>query len=376
MNDTPAEPRGTPSSPVQDETDHARRDDATVDLGPADRGDSGRALPSRLPSFADYEIIREIARGGMGVVFEARQVSLNRTVALKMILAGQLANDSDIKRFYTEAEAAANLDHPGIVPIYEVGERDGQHYFSMGFVEGQNLSQRLAGGPLPPRQAAGLIRCVSDAIQYAHQRGVIHRDLKPANILLDQAGNPRVTDFGLAKKVAGNSGLTGSGQIMGTPSYMPPEQATGKQGEVGPAADVYALGAMLYALMTGRPPFQAATPIETIAQVISDEPIPPRRLNASLPSDLETICLKCLQKEPAKRYPSARAMGEDLGRFLDGEPIIARPVTSFECAVKLARRRPAIAVAPDSGYLGDSAGAWWSVLAMASGRRRPRRRRA
>ena len=204
----------------------------------------------------------------MGVVFEARQSSLNRKVALKMILAGQLADETDVKRFYIEAEAAANLDHPGIVPIFEVGQHEGQHYFSMGFVEGQSLAQRLAEGPLPAREAAELIRRVSEAIEYAHQHGVIHRDLKPANILLDQNGNPRVTDFGLAKKIEGDSGLTGSGQIMGTPSYMPPEQAGGKRGEVGPAADVYALGAMLYDLLTGRPPFQAATAMDTVLQVI------------------------------------------------------------------------------------------------------------
>ncbi|MFI5460210.1 MAG: WD40 repeat domain-containing serine/threonine protein kinase, partial [Isosphaerales bacterium] len=299
--------------------------------------------PTRIRYFGDYEITREIARGGMGVVFRARQVSLNRTVALKMILAGQLANETDVKRFYTEAEAAANLDHPGIVPIFEVGQHEGQHYFSMGFVEGQSLSQRLAEGPLPSREAAELIRRASEAIEYAHQRGVIHRDLKPANILLDANGNPRITDFGLAKKVQGDSGLTGSGQIMGTPSYMPPEQAGGRRGDVGPAADVYALGATLYALVTGRPPFQAATAMDTVIQVISDEPVPPRRLNASIPRDLETICLKCLEKEPGKRYPSAAALADDLGRYLEGEPIVARPVTRVERAVKWAWRRPAIA---------------------------------
>ncbi len=182
----------------------------------------GASEPTRIRYFGDYEILRELARGGMGVVFRARQVSLNRTVALKMILAGQLADDTEVKRFHTEAEAAANIDHPGIVPIFEVGQHEGQHYFSMGFIEGQSLSQRLMEGPLPAREAAELIRRVSEAIEYAHQHGVIHRDLKPANILLDQHGNPRVTDFGLAKKLQGDSGLTGSGQIMGTPSYMPP----------------------------------------------------------------------------------------------------------------------------------------------------------
>jgi len=299
--------------------------------------------PTHIRYLGDYEIIREIARGGMGVVFQARQVSLNRPVALKMILAGQLANDTDVKRFYTEAEAAANLDHPGIVPIYEVWQHEGQHYFSMGFVEGQSLSQRLAEGPLPAREAAELIRRVSEAVEYAHGRGVIHRDLKPANILLDANGNPRITDFGLAKRVQGDSGLTGSGRIMGTPSYMPPEQAGGRRGDVGPAADVYALGATLYALVTGRPPFQAATPMDTVIQVISDEPVPPRRLNASIPRDLETICLKCLQKEPGKRYSSAAVLAEELRRYLAGEPIQARPVGPAERAWRWCRRNPVVA---------------------------------
>ncbi len=299
--------------------------------------------PIRIRYFGDYEIIREIARGGMGVVFRARQVSLNRPVALKMILAGQLANDTDVRRFHTEAEAAANLDHPGIVPIYEVGQHEGQHYFSMGFVEGQSLAQKLSGGPLSPREAAALMVKVAQAIEYAHQHGVIHRDLKPANILLDQAGNPRVTDFGLAKKLEGDSGLTGSGQIMGTPSYMPPEQAGSNWGEVGPAADVYALGATLYALTTGRPPFQAATVTDTVRQAISDEPVPPRRLNAAVPRDLETITLKCLEKEPAKRYASAAVLAEDLRRYLAGEPILARPVGPAERAWRWCRRSPAVA---------------------------------
>jgi len=293
--------------------------------------------------FGDYEIIRELARGGMGVVFQARQLSLNRPVALKMILAGQLANETDILRFYLEAEAAANLDHPGIVPIYEVGQHEDQHYFSMGFVEGESLSQRLADGPLPSRHAAALLFKVAEAIEYAHGHGVVHRDLKPGNILLDQSGNPRVTDFGLAKKVQGGSDLTGSGQIMGTPSYMPPEQAGSNRGEVGPAADVYALGATLYCMVTGRPPFQAATAMDTVIQVISDDPVPPRRLNPAVEPDLNTICLKCLEKVPSRRYGSAAALGEDLRRYLDGEPILARPVTAWERLGKWVRRRPAIA---------------------------------
>ena len=328
-------PPGTPPRSPHDQPT------ATV-LGQDQSATPSASEPTRIRYFGDYEITRELARGGMGVVFEARQISLNRVVALKMILAGQLANETDVRRFYTEAEAAANLDHPGIVPIFEVGQHEGQHYFCMGFVEGQSLSHRLAEGPLPAREAAELIRRVSEAIEYAHRRGVIHRDLKPANILLDPNGNPRVTDFGLAKKIQGDSGLTGSGQIMGTPSYMPPEQAGGKRGEVGPAADVYALGATLYALVTGRPPFQAATPMDTVIQVISDEPVPPRRLNASIPRDLETICLKCLMKESGKRYPSAAALADDLGRYLAGEPIVARAVGQTERMVKWAKRRPVV----------------------------------
>ena len=360
----PASPLlGVATTGIHDDVTVPPREQGTVDHISAELAQLDAAAPAPVRYFGDYEIIREIARGGMGVVFQARQTSLNRPVALKMILAGQLANETDVRRFYIEAEAAANLDHPGIVPIYEVGQHEGQHYFSMGFVEGESLAQRLATGPLPPREAAALLVKVAQAIEYAHQRGVIHRDLKPANILIDANGNPRVTDFGLAKKVEDDSGLTGSGQIMGTPSYMPPEQAGGKRGDVGPAADVYALGATLYALVTGRPPFQAATAMDTVLMVLSDEPVPPRRLNVSTPQDLETIILKCLQKEPAKRYASAAALAEDLRRFQNGEPIVARPVPAWERAVKWVRRRPVIAgltaavvVAVLAGLIGTSLG--------------------
>jgi tetratricopeptide (TPR) repeat protein len=326
--------------PLHEEPTRPPSDQATVDLTPYGSSVAGTNSPRNPRRFGDYEIVREIARGGMGVVFQARQLSLNRTVAVKMVLAGQLADERDIRRFYTEAEAAASLDHPGIVPIFEVGHNEGQHYFSMGFVDGQSLSQRLALGPLPHREAAALMVKVAEAIEYAHQREVIHRDLKPANILLDRHGNPRVTDFGLAKKVQCDSGLTGSGQIMGTPSYMPPEQAGGKRGEVGPASDVYALGATLYAVLTGRPPFQSATAMDTVIQVLSDEPVPPRRLNAAVPQDLETICLKCLEKEPQKRYPRAELLGADLRRFLAEEPIAARPVGGLERTWRWCRRNP------------------------------------
>jgi len=342
---------GAATTHIPEDVTQPPHDEVTVDQVPAESAQLDDAAPVRIRYFGDYELIREIARGGMGVVFLARQVTLNRPVALKMILAGQLANDTDVKRFYIEAEAAANLDHPGIVPVYEVGQHEGQHYFSMGFVEGQSLSQRLTDGPLPCRQAAALLVAVAEAIDYAHQCGAIHRDLKPGNILLDANGNPRVTDFGLAKKIQSDSGLTGSGQIMGTPSYMPPEQVAGKRGEVGTAADVYALGATLYCAMTGRPPFQAATAMDTVIQILSDEPVPPRRLNPSIPRDLETICLKCLEKKPDERYPSAAALAADLRRFLTGEPTAARPVTRLERAAKWARRKPALAASYLLGLL-------------------------
>jgi formylglycine-generating enzyme required for sulfatase activity/tetratricopeptide (TPR) repeat protein/predicted Ser/Thr protein kinase len=296
-----------------------------------------------LRQIGDYELLHEIARGGMGVVFKARQASLNRTVAVKMILGGQIAGPDDVQRFHTEAEAAAQLDHSGIVPIYEVGEHEGQHYFSMGFVEGRSLAQQVAGGPLDPKTAADIVQAVSEAVQYAHDRGVIHRDLKPGNILLDRHGKPRVTDFGLAKLSEGGSELTGTGQILGTPSYMPPEQAAGWMNEVGRHSDIYSLGAILYCLLTGRPPFQAATAVETFRQVLEHDPVPPRLFNSSVPRDLETICLKCLRKEPAKRYARAAELCADLRRFLAGEPIFARRVGGGERTWKWIKRRPAVA---------------------------------
>lgn len=293
--------------------------------------------------FGDYELLEEIARGGMGVVYKARQMNLNRVVALKMILSGQFAGEEDVQRFYTEAEAAASLDHPGIVPIFEIGEHAGQHYFSMGYIEGKSLAQRVVDGPLPPQEAAELVKRICDAMAYAHERGVIHRDLKPANILIDSNGQPKVTDFGLAKKTEADSGLTGTGQILGTPAYMPPEQASGKTDEVGPLADVYSLGAILYCLLTGRPPFQAASPMDTLLQVLDREPVAPRMLNSRTPRDLETICLKCLDKKEVKRYASADDLSAELNRFLSGEPIKARPISSPARAWRWCRRKPVVA---------------------------------
>jgi WD40 repeat protein/serine/threonine protein kinase len=293
--------------------------------------------------FGDYELLDVIARGGMGVVYKARQVSLNRVVALKMILSGHLASAQEIERFHLEAEAAAQLDHPGIVPIFEVGALNGQHFFSMGYVAGGSLAARLKDGPLPPRDSAAMVLRVVEAVAYAHQKGIIHRDLKPANVLLDKDGNPKVSDFGLAKKVAGASQLTAAGQILGTPSFMAPEQAAGKTDAVGPAADVYSLGAVLYCLLTARPPFQADNPVETLKQVLEEEPLSPRLLNSAVGRDLETICLKCLQKDASKRYAGAATLADDLRSFLAGKPIQARPVSGAERLWRWGRRNPVVA---------------------------------
>lgn len=289
--------------------------------------DAPYCAPVSARQFGDYELISEIARGGMGVVYKARQSRLNRVVALKMILSGQLASSAEVQRFYIEAEAAAKLQHPGIIPIYDIGQRDGQHFFSMSYIQGSSLADRLKDGPIAPREAAEITLKVTDAIAYAHKHNVIHRDLKPANILIDSDGQPKVTDFGLAKKTEVADGLTASGQILGTPSYMPPEQASGQAGGVGPSADIYSLGAILYALLTGRAPFQAASVIDTLRQVMEQEPVPPRRLNSVIHPDLETICLKCLSKQPDSRYSSAVELHEELQRYLNGEPIHAKAST-------------------------------------------------
>jgi serine/threonine protein kinase len=331
--------------------------------------------PVNLPAVPGYDIIRELGRGGMGVVYWAWQSSLGRPVALKMILAGSHAGPLELARFRTESEAVARLQHPHIVQIYDVGRHDDRPYMALEYVNGGSLAQKLTGTPLPARSAAQFMETVARAVHYAHQQGILHRDLTPANILLGKSEiergetrmqrisadpirehppdpcssafysfTPKITDFGLAKILVGDGRMqTRSGAIMGTPSYMAPEQAAGKTKGAGPATDVYALGAILYEMLTGRPPFRAETPLETLLQVQSVDPVPPSRLQPQLPRDLTTICLKCLQKEAHKRYASAEAFAQDLRRFVQGEPILVRRTPFWERGIKWAKRRPAVA---------------------------------
>lgn len=313
---------------------------------------SAREAESAPPKqVGPFEIIDEIGRGGMGVVYKARQRGLGRTVALKMILRGDLASGQDRDRFRQEAEAAAHIDHPNIVPIYETGEIDGRLFFSMKHVEGTTLARRLADGPIPPREAATILLAVAEAMAEAHHRGILHRDLKPANILLDQQGQPHVTDFGLAKRFEGIVSLTQSGLLLGTPSYMAPEQAGFDRAEVGPAADIYSLGAILYQMLTGRPPFQAASPLDTIMMVLEHEPVPPRMFNRKADPDLELIAIKCLQKHPDLRYPSADELVEELRRYLANQPLSIRSVSWGQILNRLLRETHHAPLLENWGFL-------------------------
>jgi WD40 repeat protein len=293
--------------------------------------------PAAVPG---YEILRELGRGGMGVVYQARHLALNRVVALKKIKAGADADADELARFKAEAEAVARLQHPHIVQIHEVGEHEGRPYFALEYVEGGSLAARLDGTPWPARKAAELVETLARAVQAAHEKRVVHRDLKPGNVLLAADGTPKVTDFGLAKRLDAAEQLSRTGAAMGTPSYMPPEQAAGKVKEIGPAADVYALGAILYELLTGRPPFRGPTALDTLAQVLSDEPVRPRQLQPTTPRELEAVCLKCLEKQPSRRYAAAADLAADLGRWGRGEPVQARPAGGWERALKWVRRHP------------------------------------
>jgi serine/threonine protein kinase/Flp pilus assembly protein TadD len=353
---------------------------------PAESAGPPTELPSAPIHVPGYEVLAEVGRGAMGVVYKARQLGLNRVVALKMVLGGAHADEQDLLRFLAEAEAVAQLQDPNIVQVFEAGQHQGLPYFTMEFVPGGTLANKLQGTPLPPSEAARLVEQVACGVHHAHQKGIVHRDLKPGNILLTVASGrgpvaskkvadsqspavgkgkepaqatdhwpmatvPKVSDFGLAKRVEVGSALTASGAVMGTPSYMAPEQASGEAKRVGPAADVYALGAILYECLTGRPPFKAATTLDTIWQVLGDQPVRPSRLNPQTPRDLETICLKCLEKEPRRRYGTALELAQDLGRFLAGEPVQARPVGQLERGWRWCRRKPALA-------------SLWAALAM------------
>ncbi len=294
-------------------------------------------------SLGDYELLGELARGGMGVIYKARQRSLGRLVALKKIRGGPLATDADVQRFRAEAEAAAQLDHPNIVPIYDIGEHEGQPFFSMKLIDGRSLAEILSRSPRSGvRELVEVLITVARAVHSAHQHALLHRDLKPDNILIDANGRPHVTDFGLVKRLGGGRGPTPSGLIVGTPNYMAPEQAADRT-PLTTAIDIYALGAILYEMLTGQPPFAAATDSATLIEVLHAEPVPPRARNPAVDRDLNTICLKCLDKEPGRRYGSAEALADDLGRWLRGEPILARPTTPWRRALKWARRRPALA---------------------------------
>ncbi len=325
------------------------------------RGDNGANLESTLadPAAADpapasparasvvrlgnYEILGELGRGGMGVVYHARHLKLRHDVALKMILAAGHASRQELARFQLEAAAVARLQHPNIVRIFEFGEEGGKPFFSLEFVDGGSLTGRLKDGPLPPREAATILEKLARAMHHAHELGIVHRDLKPANVLLTHTGEPKVADFGLAKELDSEDGLSRTGTVMGTPAYMAPEQAEGRLREVGPGSDVYALGAILYECLTGQVPFRATTLRETLEMVVRREPTPLRRLRSTVPRDLETVCLRCLEKDPARRYLTAGDLADDLGRFLRGEPVAARPVGSLGRTWRWCRRNPAVA---------------------------------
>jgi serine/threonine-protein kinase len=298
---------------------------------------------AELPRIHGYEVQEVLGRGGVGIVYKAWHQRLGRAVALKMLLAGPYAHAEELARFLREAEAVAGLRHANVVQVYDMGDLDGRPYFTMEYVEGGSLAQKLASTPQSADRSAALVATLAEAIEVAHRNGIVHRDLKPANILLTADGTPKVTDFSLARRLEGGGGLTVTGVPLGTPSYMAPEQGRGKGDAIGPATDVYALGAILYELLTGRPPFRAETAAATLQQVLADDPVPPSRSNPRVPRDLETICLKCLHKEPPRRYSSAAALAEDLHRYTRGEPIAARPAGRRERLARWVRHHPGAA---------------------------------
>ena len=316
---------------------------------------------SSLPAqFGEYELLEEIGRGGMGIVYRAVQKSLQRVVAVKMLLRRDLASQADLTRFRSEAEAAAQLDHPGIVSIFEVGEYKGHPFYSMRYIEGTTLAKRLEAGPIPPREGAQILLRVAEAVQAAHVRGVLHRDLKPSNILIDLAGKPHVSDFGLAKRLEGNQTMTHTGAILGTPCYMSPEQAAGSRGDVGPVSDVWSLGAILYQVLVDRPPFQASSPMDTLLAVLEVDPPLPRSINQQVNRDLEMIALKTLQKPQDLRYASAADLAKDLRAFLASEPIAARQGGVLDVVSRLLRETHHAVVLENWGLLWM----WHSVVVL------------
>src|SRR5882672_5783626 len=301
-------------------------------------------FPTTLPVIPGYQIETVLGRGGMGVVYKARHLKLNRSVAIKMLLCGELAASDELTCLLREAQAVAGLAHANIVQVHDVGDLDGLPYFTMEFIEGGSLAQKLGGVPQPAREAASMMVLLARAVHAAHQGAVVHRDLKPSNILLTSDGTPKITDFGLARRLETGTAVSIKAAKVGTPSYMAPEQAMGKVGAFCPSVDIYSLGAILYEMLTGRPPFKAETASETQRQLIAEEPVPPMRLNAKVPCDLQTICLKCLRKDPERRYTTAAELAQDLGRFLRDEPVTARPTSLPERAFKWARRHPETAL--------------------------------
>ena len=304
--------------------------------------EEAETVEESLSVLGDCVLLAEIGRGGMGVVYRARQRSLGRMVAVKVLASGQFASPDDLRRFHAEAKAAASLRHPGIVPVYSVGEDGGQHYFVMELVDGTDLEGLVREQALPVGRAVELLRDVAGAVEHAHAAGVLHRDLKPSNILIDHQQQPRVTDFGLARRIDAASSLTGTGQILGTPGYMPPEQAAGHCTEWNPASDVYGLGAVLYCVLTGRPPYRGGSVLETLQQVLEQDPVPPRQVEPGIPRDLETVCLKCLDRSPGRRYQTARELADELERILAGQPVLARPTPAWERLWRTARRHAAL----------------------------------
>jgi TRAP transporter TAXI family solute receptor len=373
----PCSPDETPTQPAADPRRSLVAETVTLDpnatAGLEPRGSGADFTVDFSPTadepciFGDYELLETLGRGGMGVVYKARQISLNRIVALKMILSGQFASEADVRRFYAEAQAAGRLGHPHIVNVYEMDQIDGRHYFTMEYVEGRTLAAVIGDAPLPAEQAAGYMVLIARAVHCAHAQGVLHRDLKPANVLIDERDEPQITDFGLAKDMSDSSRHTATGAAIGTPGYMAPEQAAGRRREIGVAADIYSLGAILYEMLTGRPPFSGESVVDIILDVIHKEPLPPHVVNPQVNPELEVVCLKCLRKNPADRYTSANELADEVQRFLEGRPVHARPRSAVHLSAIWVRDVPVVSAILGRRVYAPSVWqvrAQWLVLAL------------